>query len=114
MPHISKEKVQEIRKEIKAQFPSMKFSVTNDGSGVCVALMKSKFELPEYRQLNHYYLEQSGISEEAINVFKKVLEIINGVEAQRELTYDSDYGSVPTFYINIHIGKWNKAHEKAA
>lgn len=114
MPYISSEKVKEIRTAIKAQFPNCKFSITNDNhSTVCVAIMESPIDFGfEHKQLNHKWMKDHGYSEEVVLFVAKIVEIINSKEEQRELTYDSDYGSVPTFYINVHVGKWDKAYKQ--
>lgn len=114
MPYISTEKVSEIRKAIKAEFPTYKFSITKDNhSSIIVAIMESPMNLEmDHKQLNHKWMKDHGYSEELIAVVNKLVQIINSKEEQRELTYDSDYGSVPTFYINIHIGKWNQAYKQ--
>lgn len=116
MPYISSDVVKEIRKEIKLTFPKIKFSVTRENhSSVVVAIMESEIDFGfNYKQLNHYHLENNGLSSEAIEIIKKILTIINSKQEQKELVYDSDYGSVPTFYINIHVGKWDKPYKKTA
>lgn len=118
MPYISSETVKAIRTEIKETFKDMKFSVTTEHhSTIVVALMEGKFDVEkDYVQLNHYHLDskQMGYSEEVVEMGKQVLAIINKHQEQKELTYDSDYGSVPTFYINIHIGKWDRPYKKVA
>lgn len=35
-------------------------------------------------------------------------------EGKRELVYDSDYGSVPTFYTWLHVGAWDKPYINTA
>jgi len=39
-----------------------------------------------------------------MNVLLKIKAIL--IKGQKEEVYDSDYGSVPNFYININIGEY--------
>lgn len=115
MPFIEKETVKEIRKEIKATFPGMKFSVRlEDHTSICVALMEGKVEVEKGNiQLNPYYLERME-NEELKSIFIKVKEIINSHKEQKEEQYDGDYGSIPSFYINLEVGRWDRHYKKIA
>jgi hypothetical protein len=113
MPHITTETTKEIRKEIKKTFPNMKFSVTRrHHSTICVTLLESPIESnSDNYQLNHFYLENEE-NKEIAKVFTKVLEIINSHKGQAEESYDSDYGSIPNFYINFSVGRWDKPYKR--
>jgi hypothetical protein len=116
MAYISKEDVKTIRDKIKAAYPGYKWSITNkDYSEVKVALMESDLPFKEdYIQVNHYWFKESeNYNTKMKIVFQHVIEIINSVKA----CYDrnagdmgADYGD-NTFFINLHIGKWDKKHK---
>ena len=61
MAYMSKEKIQEIRRELKETFPEIKFSVKNHHhSTVEVSIMSAPYNWPEtYHTLNYYHLEDS-------------------------------------------------------
>lgn len=106
MPYITTERVKEIRQELKTKYPDVKFSVTRHRhSKVCIAIMESSFEWPSPQQdLNTFYLERYPHSE----FLEQVKEIAN--KGNGTLVEDSDYGTVPKFYVDIEIGKWDRPH----
>jgi len=134
MAYISTEEVAAIRKELKKEFPEYKFSVTkHHHSSVTVAFMKgpafAEFQsrdrytgefkddvIEGHEQLNHYwamdfYGEKNGA------LIKKVEKIIKTapVKAGGREWYDksdamTDYFDT-AFYMNIHVGKWDKHYE---
>lgn len=118
MPYIEKEKVKEIRKNLKKELSEFKLSVTNlHGSTVVVKILKGPLELKDndngYETVNRYHYENHYEDQpEWIEVFDKIHEIIYKTAKPKELVYDSDYGSVPTFYINISIGDWDKPYKQ--
>lgn len=123
----TKEIAQDIRNELKTQFPACKFSVTSDYNSITVALMSAP-ETPfveitkGYEQLNHYYLDNyllendqnrpasygKGIhlTPKAVKMFKKISKFSNK-ENWNHSDYMADYFDV-NYYFNLHIGKWNK------
>ena len=134
MAYISTEEVAAIRKELKAQLPQYKFSVTkHHHSSVTVAFMKgpafAEFQsrdrytgefkddvIEGHEQLNHYHAE-SFYGEENGALIKKVEEIIKTapVKAGGREWYDksdamTDYFDT-AFYMSIHVGKWDKPYE---
>lgn len=108
MPYISKEKVSEIRKELKNTFPKVKFSITKrHSSTVCINIMESPYKWSKSSMdINHYYPENHENPEFLI----KVLEIAK--RDKKMVSLDSDYGAIPNFYVNIEVGKWDKPHVK--
>ena len=106
MPYIATEQVKEIRNELKRQFPEIKFSVSRqDSSMVCVALMESPYKWnADHHQINEFYLEDYPNAD----VLKRICKIVRN--GQRTLVYDQDYGAVPTYYISLTVGKWDKPH----
>lgn len=106
MPYISTERVAEIRKELKAKFPNVKFSVRKQHwSTVAVSIMESPYTWPEGTQgLNHFYLDRYDHSE----FLQAVHDIMNA--GNRIVSEDGDYGSIPAFYTSLEIGQWNRPH----
>jgi len=113
MPYIEKEKVSEIRKALKKALPELKMSVVRrHHSEISVAILEApgkgweKYD-GKHEQVNQFYIKEHYENEPAVRkVLLKIHEII--VKDQRELVYDGDYGSVPTYYENIEIGKWDR------
>lgn len=107
MPFISTERVKEIRNELKATFPNVKFSVTTRNySTVCVAIMESPFTwVNDYQQLNEYYLKNHENSDFLLQI-KEIANAGNGT-----LCEDGDYGTIPMFYFDLTVGKWDKPHK---
>ena len=113
MPYISTESVREIRNKLNAEFPDIKFSVKREHySLIIVALMESSNPIFEslngvYEQINHYYIKEHYKDQPQI---RDVLLKINSIVTRNNYTesIDSDYGYIPKYYINIHLGKWDK------
>jgi hypothetical protein len=112
MPYITTAAVKEIRNELKARFPKFKFSVVRrDGMAVNVSVMRGPIDFGKSDvSVNKYWLDQHwGHNPKALKFLKEVVSIVG--REQRELTYDGDYGSVPTYYYDISIGQWNRPYE---
>ena len=104
MAYISSENVAQKRKQIKAAFPGYKFSITrNNSSGICVDILAG----PIYQQVNTFYIKEHYAAKPAL---QKLLLGIYEIAAAGKTTgdYDSDYGFIPSFYVNISIGTWSK------
>ena len=118
MPYITKEQVSEKRKALKAALPEYKLSVTRrDSMQICVSIVKGPhaFELGQrgYAQVNQFYIDDNYKSDpEALRVLSTIRDICQSDQSQ--LVYDGDYGSVPTFYISMEIGKWDRPYECVA
>lgn len=118
MPYMSPERVKEIRKQIKKEFPEFKFSIrTIHYSTVSVAILSGPIEMiyddiyhDRYQQVNHYYLDDHyGEHPEVLKVLKRIYEIMN--EGNYTEVVDGDYGAVPRFYCDISIGQYNKPYQ---
>ena len=115
MPYITKEQVSEKRKALKAALPDYKLSVVRkDLMAISVSIVKGPhaFELDErgYKQVNHFSIDRVYENDpEALRVLSTIRDIASA--DQTELVYDGDYGSVPTFYVNMSIGKWDRPYE---
>ena len=137
MAYISTPEVAAIRKQLKAQLPEYKFSVKkHHHSSVTVAFMKGPawdtFQsrdrytgemkddaMDDHEQLNHVWAEDF-YGEKNAAIIKKVEKIIKTapVKAGGREWYDksdamTDYFDT-AFYMNIHVGKWDKHYEIAA
>lgn len=121
MAFITKSEVSEIRKELKKVFPEVKFSVTGaNSSKVTVAVMSSpldfsEFEKPYVSNINYRDLE----GKKNQKFFDKILNIIHTAPGNSEGGQEwfdksdsmTDYFHT-AFYIDISIGKWDKAYNK--
>jgi hypothetical protein len=107
MGFISTERVAEIRDTLKKKFPDVKFSVKKrDYSGVIITILKSPyFEGTKYHTVNEFNIERRFHGKEK----KFLLEIANIANEGVKYYDTADYGTQPSHYIYIHIGKneWN-------
>jgi len=120
MPYIKTETVKQKRNLLKKMFPEYKLSVTTrHHSTICVDIMSGPLDLLKNcddrdkrdgsESVNHYYIKEHNKDfPEKAELLLKIKDVIG--KEQRELVYDGDYGSVPTYYINIGIGKWDKPY----
>jgi hypothetical protein len=113
MPYITTETVAMIRKTIKKNFPNVKFSITKEHySGLNVKIMESTMDFNKCPKEGWEHLPERmwGYNPESTEFLQKLEDIIQGCHAQKEVVYDGDYGSVPNYYLNIGIGKWDKPY----
>lgn len=111
MPHITNETVEAKRKAIKAAFPTWKFSITKHNyTSIIVDILEGDINLLEGNED-----ERGGISvnldnykhnPEAMKALQEIADIL--VDGKKEEHYDGDYGSIPNFYVRLHIGQWNR------
>lgn len=111
MPYIESSKVAEMRKAIRKALPDFKISVTcNHYSSVDVRIMSGP--IAEAAINVFWFKDHLGPDKEdrpdVIAVVETIIAEIFKVERPRELVYDGDYGSVPTFYYDIAFGRWDK------
>ena len=114
MPYIEKGIVKAIRTELRKELKDYKVSVTvQDGSSLYVVLMTGPVAFEEnYIQVNHYYIDRDFEAQpEARDLFNKILGIIAKHKKCKTEHVDSDYGVIPSFYINLHVGKWDKPYQ---
>jgi hypothetical protein len=110
MPYMPADAVAARRTAIRAAFPrkdGWDVSVTRDGhSGVLVTFKAGPVPLTAsadgYEQVNPHYIDKYAVSPEAAAVLKKARAIIN--DGNDTLYESSDYGSIPRFYVGIHVG----------
>jgi hypothetical protein len=114
MPYISSEEVAAKRKALRVMLPEYKLSVTKEHhSGIIVAVMAGPDSLIDdehggYLQVNHYHIDRNHDGESA-RVFNLINEVCNA--GMRSGHHDSDYGYVPGYYVNIHVGKWDRPYQ---
>ena len=112
MPYITSERVAEIRKEIKNQFPGFKISVTRrHSSTVCVAIMEAPFDLLPNKEEKHetvdcYIKRHYADLPKTAEVLQKIYDIMD--KGNRTMFNDVDYGDVPKFYTDLEIGQWDR------
>ena len=123
MAYIQKEKVAEIRKAIRAAFPSYKVSVTSDMSAVTVTLMAGNFDVTAciaddrmgnkklgegYMQLNPYY--PTFYTGKLKEFHEKVNSIMDSIEKQVNYNANDPLADYCDYnhYRYIHVGKWDK------
>jgi len=117
MPFITTDRVKEIRNEIKKEFPQYKFSVRREHhSSVYIIIKSGPVQLltvnPErgYESVNHFYVQDHYAETPQVrDIIQKVVDIAR--KGQHEQFFDGDYGSVPNYYVNVHIGEWGKHYE---
>lgn len=111
MPYISTEKVAQIRAEIKKALPDYKFSIRRvHGSTADISIVSGPIDFgTEYAQINHYYIKDhyEGEAARVLSVIKQIAS--TGVYVEVE---DGDYGSVPSHYVHISIGAWDKPYKQ--
>lgn len=58
--------------------------------------------------VNHFWYKEhfDGIALEFLSKIIPIMNQNNGVEVE-----DSDYGTVPHYYLDINIGQWNKPYQ---
>jgi hypothetical protein len=114
MPYITKDEVKTIRLALKKAVPNLKLSVRKEHDmSVRVAVVKGDIDFGvDYDQVNHFYIKNHwNGNPKACEALEKIYNTIRTAHEQREITYDGDYGSVPNYYINITIGKWDKPYQ---
>lgn len=118
MPYIKKERVAQIREELKKQFPDMKMSVTRrHHSEVSIVILSAPWDMLAtsdqgdkkrgYEQVNQFYIaEHYKDDPQTRDALLIIYSIAN--EGNGTLVVDSDYGAVPDFYVSISIGAFEK------
>ncbi|MCI9976483.1 hypothetical protein JY742_10160 [Clostridioides difficile] len=107
-----------IRQYVKEIYPTYKFSVTttsfSGGSSISVSLMEAPSNIfnegleKDYIQINHYNIS----SDDRLNSIGK--SVLNDVYSQlQSYNYDDSDAMIDyfdtNFYIDINVGKWDKA-----
>lgn len=113
MAYMSTEHVKEIRNKLKAKFPNIKFSVSNDHHlGVNVAIMASPEDFSDIlngrdcTSINHFWIVDNYPTHAAL--FGDILRIVNDGNHDRS-DLQSDYHDVG-WYVHFSVGKWDKPY----
>lgn len=110
MPYITTEQISEKRKAIKTAFPKWKFSITRRHySTMDVVILEADIKLTEKNNesVNHFYIADNYKDKpEVAKVLQEIVDIMRG--GNYIVSEDGDYGSIPKFYTNLSIGKWDK------
>jgi hypothetical protein len=107
---MTKEKVAEMRKQLRKEFPNLKISVVyRDGRSIDVSIMEGDINFSNNEGnsfVNHYYIDRDySKNEPALKILKRMKEIVS--RGNYIVSEDGDYGSIPNFYYHINIGKWD-------
>jgi len=108
MPYITNEEVVEKRKAIKKAFPNWKFSITRKHhTCLRVSILEADIKLTEEsnKPVNHYYIKDN-YEGEVMEALQKLVDIM--LKGEEIVSNDSDYGSIPNFYVSLQIGEWDK------
>lgn len=129
MAYVSKEKIKQVREDLKREFPEIKFRV-NKGqhySTVYVVIVRSPYNfIPngEYHEVNHYWIDNGYavkpyeqdeygrykcVPYGRVDILKRIVDIMN-VGNHDNSDIMTDYHDVG-FYINLRIGDYNKPYE---
>jgi|ERR1035437_968578 hypothetical protein len=108
MAYITSEEISEKRKAIKKAFPKWKFSITRRHySTIVVDILEADIKLTDkpYEGVNHFYIKDhyQGEIKEALQQIADIM-----IKGEKIVSEDSDYGSIPNFYVDLNIGKWDK------
>jgi hypothetical protein len=112
MPYITKELVKEIRQDLKKTFPDFKFSITrNHHSEVRIVILEGTIDFgSDNASVNHFWIEEHYKNNPIAKNFLCLLRDF-AKKDQRVLVEDGDYGTVPTYYISLRIGEWDKPYK---
>lgn len=116
MPYITTEEVKTKRNLIKKALPEYKLSVRcQHYSVIDISIMEGPIDLmpgvdDKHEQVNTFHIDTHYKDNvEAL----RVLTIINDIADDGNYTasIDGDYGSIPSFYVHINIGRWDKNYK---
>lgn len=113
MPFVSANESKEIRKRLKTAFPKpWKFSVTIDHhTSLNVVIKEGTINFKDYESINQYWYKNHLAGEtDKIAMLDKLFQTIEGVKERKEESYDSDYGSIPSYYLHVSAGTYSKPY----
>lgn len=110
---MSPKRTAEIRAELKKQFPDFKFSVrTRHHSTICVSVLEAPFNMlmdteKKKEDVNYFYIADHYEKYPKIkDALLKIYSIMN--EGNYTVSVDSDYGNIPSFYVDLQVGEYDK------
>lgn len=119
MPYLEKDLARKIRQEIRARFSDFKISVRRvDGHALYVTIISGPLDLLKgvnsgygYESVNHFYVKEHY--EDFPKKKDFLLNVLEVMERERDrcVYVDGDYGSIPSYYINLNIGSYDKPYE---
>lgn len=123
MPYVSTEEVKEVRQALKKALPDYKFSIVRrHSSSIDIAFMKGPALMSGFSQGHDvnpfWYKTQKNrdtntpvYNEQQILLLEKLFTTVQTTCPNRTISEDGDYGRIPSYYLNVSIGKWNKEYE---
>lgn len=114
MPYLDKRLTAKVRQELRSRFPEMKFSVrTKDAMAMNVTILEGPEWLAEdgaKETINTFHIDSFYEDEPKKRDF---LETVASLMAQERYieSEDGDYGSIPSYYVHLSIGKWDKPYK---
>lgn len=107
MPYISPDTVKQKRDAIKKAYPDYKFSIVRDHSSINIAILAGPVMLTEKKDepVNCFYIKDHFKAEVA-TVLQGIADIAKAGNYTEST--DGDYGNIPSFYVSMHIGQWDK------
>ena len=102
-----KQRAIELRTQLKELYPDVKFSITiHHHSSIHIDIMSApeKYGFQNTGSFNVFYMEES-FEGETLAMMKNIWNIANVGVKHFET---GDYGTQPSFYVWMHIGKWDK------
>jgi len=119
MAYITREEVQVIRKELKAAFPKVKFSITlRHSSSLHIVILKASYDVnfpagQDYTGMNISRLDECRDHPKAtLDAARKMKAIANKTNFD-ESNIQEDYFHVG-FYLHISFGDWERPYQKIA
>jgi hypothetical protein len=115
MPYLDKAYTSQVRQELKKTFPEFRFSVrTIDSHKLQVVVSSGPLDLlngiPSYESVNPYYTDRHYENQpEKRDFIDGVLSIMKRDYTDCVYT-DGDYGNIPSFYLSLSIGSWEKPY----
>jgi len=113
MPYINAEQVRTIRNALKKEFPTVKFSVRKEhSSSVYITILEANVDLVyaegnghEHTRysVNPYWFETHSYTDAQKALFKTILQTVQAAHPKYVVTEDSDYGSIPNYYLNLGV-----------
>lgn len=115
MPYIRTEEVKEIRDALKANPKLKKFKlsvVRHHHSSVHIAIMKGPDLGTKNININKFwYKDHLTEFPKLVKVLAEIEKTVLKTKEQRTVVEDGDYGSIPNYYWDMSLGKWNKEYE---
>ena len=118
MPYIDADIVKAKRQAIRAAFPrkaGWDVSVTRQNHSTVLVVFKAGpvvLSTKDYDQINPMYIQKYAPSEEAAAILEQANTI--AADGNRILYECSDYGYIPKFYVDIHVGAWDQPYQLTA